>query len=201
MKKLKYILPVAVIAIANVFISCVTEDDQELPNMNPVVYIEDFQGITTGSFNQEAWTIQEEEGTKKWFATSYRDNGYFEFSPFNSGQEVNIGWLVTPSINIDEANAKKFSFKIAQHHVVDNTNNYVKVYVSTDFAGDVTTATWVEKEIKLPPVGGAYNYDFYNSGTIDISEFSGNIYIGFKAVGGTATANAGAYQIDDIKVF
>lgn len=201
MKKFKNIIPVAVFAIANLFTSCVSEDDQNLPNYNPVIFNEDFQAIPAGTFDASQWVIQEEAGSKKWFATSYNGNGYFEFSPFNSGETVNIGWLVTPAISIDQAKAKRLTFNIAQHHVVDTTNNYLSLYISTDFAGDVTTATWVEKSIKLPPVGSANNYDFFNSGIVDLSEFSGTIYIGFKAVGGTATVNAGAYQIDDIKVF
>lgn len=201
MKKFKYILPIAVAMLATTFTSCVTEDDQEIPEYNKVVFFEDFQTITTGSFNQESWVIQEEEGTKKWFSNSYNGNGYFEFSPFNSGETLNIGWLVTPNINLDEANAKRLIFKIAQHHVVDNTSNYLRVMVSTDFNGDIATATWTEKTVKLPPVGNANNYDFFTSGVVDLSEFSGNIRIGFKAVGGTASVNAGAYQIDDIKVF
>lgn len=201
MKKLKYILPLAVITTASLFTSCVTEDDIELPQYNKTVFFEDFQKIVSGDFDSSSWTLFEEAGTKKWFSASYNGNGYFEFSPFGSNENSNIGWLVSPVVNVDAANAKRLVFKVAQHHVVDNTNNYLKVYISTDFSGDVTTATWVEKAINLPPVGSNNNYDFYNSGIVDLSEFSGNIHIGFKAVGNTQSTNAGAYQIDDIKVF
>lgn len=200
MIKIKYILP-TVLMLSGLMTSCVTEDDQELPQYNPVIFYEDFQTILTDSFDATPWTIVNEEGSKSWFSNSYRENGYFEFSPFNSGENLNISWMITPSINIDEANAKRLIFKVAQHHVVDTTNNYLVVMVSDNFSGDISTATWVEKNITLPPTGSAYNYDFYNSGVVDLSEFSGNIHIGFKAVGGTATVNAGAYQIDDIKVF
>lgn len=201
MKKLNYILPIAILAITGVFTACSPEDEQVLPEYSPTIYLEDFQKVIDGTFDESPFTNFAEAGTKKWFSTSYNGNAYYEFSPFNSNETLNVGWFVTPAINIDTAKRKRLTFQSAQHHVVNTENNFLEVLVSTDFTGDVTTATWTVLPFNGPQIGNGFNYDFFNSGAVDLQGFSGNIHIAFKATGGTASANAGAYMIDNIKVF
>jgi len=201
MKKLTYILPAAIIAFTGFFTACSPEDEQVLPSYSPTIYLEDFQKVIDGTFDETRFTNVAEEGSKKWFSNSYNGNAYYEFSPFQSNENLNVAWFVTPSINIDLANTKRLTFQTAQHHVVNTENNFLQVLISTDFKGDVTTATWTEVSFNGPKIGSGFNYDFFNSGAVDLSQFSGNIHIAFKATGGTASNNAGAYMIDNIKVF
>lgn len=201
MKKLKYIFPIAFLTVASFFTACSPEDDQELPQHNKIIYLVDFQQVVDATFDESLFTNFSEAGTKKWFGNKdNRGNGYYEFSPFQSNQPLNIGWFITPAINLDEANAKRLTFQSAQHHVINDTENYLELFVSNNFTGDVTTATWVKFEFKKPQPNSK-NYDWVNSGAINLAQFSGNIHIAFKATGGTASANAGAYMIDNIKVF
>ena len=45
-------------------------------------------------------------------------------------------------------------------------------------------------------------YDFVPSGEVDLSSYSGNLYIAFKYVGsGTNTQLDGGYFVDDVRVF
>lgn len=201
MKKLKYIFPVAVLTFASIFTACSPEDEQDLPTYSPTIYIEDFQKVIDGTFNESLFTNVAESGTKKWFSNSYQGNAYYEFSPFNSNETLNVAWFVTPAINVDTAVKKRLTFQTAQHHVVNVENNFLEVLISTDFTGDVNTATWKSVTFTGPKIGSGFNYDFFNSGAVSLQEYSGNIYIAFKATGGTASANAGAYMIDNIKVF
>ncbi|WCM41384.1 DUF5017 domain-containing protein [Flavobacterium sp. CBA20B-1] len=201
MKKIKFLFPVAVIALVSVFAACSPEDEQELPTYSPTIYMEDFQKVIDGTFDESKFTNIAETGTKKWFSTSYQGNAYYEFSPFNSNETLNVAWFVTPAINVDTAVKKRLTFQSAQHHVVNVENNFLEVLISTDFTGDVTTATWKSVTFNGPKIGSGFNYDFFNSGVINLQEYTGNIYIAFKATGGTASANAGAYMIDNIKVF
>lgn len=201
MKNLIYIFPIALLTIAGLFTACSPEDEQELPQYSPTIYLEDFQKVIDGTFDETLFTNVAESGTKKWFSNSYNGNAYYEFSPFNSNEALNIAWFVTPAINLDSAVKKRLTFQSAQHHVVNTENNYLQVFVSTNFTGDVTTATWNELTFNGPKTGSGFNYDFFNSGAVDLSQYSGNIHIAFKATGGTASANAGAYMIDNIKVF
>ena len=44
-------------------------------------------------------------------------------------------------------------------------------------------------------------YAFVDSGLIDISNYTGTLYVGFKVTGsGTNTIMDGAYQLDDFKI-
>lgn len=201
MKHLKYIFPLAVATLAGLFTACSPEDDQELPQYSPTIYFEDFQGIIDENFDETPFTNVAEVGTKTWFPQSFDNNGYYEFSPFNSNETLNVAWFITPAINLDNATKKRLTFQTAQHHVLNTENNFLQVLISTDFSGDVTTANWTEVSFNAPKTGSSNNYDFFNSGIVDLSTFSGNIYIAFKATGGTAQENAGAYMIDNIKVF
>lgn len=201
MKILKHIFPIAVLALTSTFTACSPEDEQELPQYSPTIYLEDFQKVIDGTFDETPFTNFSEVGTKKWFSTSYQENAYYEFSPFNSNETLNVAWFVTPTINLDAATRKRLTFQTAQHHVVNAENNFLEVFVSSNFTGDVTTATWEKVTFNGPKIGSSFNYDFFNSGAVNLAQFSGNIHIAFKATGGTASANAGAYMIDNIKVF
>lgn len=197
MKKSAYLILIQMIC----FWGCSPESHQELPDHHTVVYFEDFQGILDDTFDESSFHNSSEAGSKKWFANSYQRNGYYEFSPFNSAEILNIAWLVTPGIDLDAANAKRLTFESAQHHVVDSENNHLKVYVSNNFSGNIGTAHWIEVPFKTPEIGTAHNYDFFSSGIVDLKAFNGTIYIAFKATGGMESSNAGAYMIDNIKVF
>ena len=73
--------------------------------------------------------------------------------------------------------------------------------VSTDFDGtNVLGATWEPVAANLPSQANSW-YEFVDSGLIDISEYSGTLYVAFKVVGsGTDLDLDGAYQIDDYKI-
>ena len=93
------------------------------------------------------------------------------------------------------------TFKAAQHHVSDSDNNTLEVLVSTDFDGtNVAAATWTKLNADLPNKDSRW-YAFQDSGEIDLSSYTGTLYIAFKSVAsGTNTALDGSYMIDDVKV-
>ncbi len=198
MKKFRLLYITAALVAGLGFTGCVSEDDQKMPEFNQLVYFEDFQKMVDGTFDDSVWTFFAESGTKNWKQTVYNGDGYYEFNPFQSNEALNVAWLVTPAINIENANKKRLTFEVAQHHVINTQNNFLQAFISTDFTGDVNTATWNEVTFKAP---GTKNYEFSKSGVIDISGYQGPIYIAFKATGGTASANAGSYMINNIRVF
>jgi hypothetical protein len=76
-------------------------------------------------------------------------------------------WLISPAINLNASSAEKLSFTSAAGF--DNGAATLQAFISTDYDGT----------------------------SIDISSYSGTVYIAFKYV---ATAPATTYEIDDIKV-
>ena len=186
------------------FSSC--EEDTSLPPMYPEVYSEDFSRPEgEPAFNFQDWVLFSQAGSKKWFKASYTDsknftNDYIEFSSFGSGDASNIGWAITPAYSLDLLSQKALIFQSAQHHAT-SPENKLELLVSTNFNGtDVLAATWVPLKFKGPVYTNGTNYDFVNSGKVDLSGFSGNIYIAFKVTGNSTTLTGG-FQIDNIKLF
>jgi hypothetical protein len=166
-------------------------------------FSEDFQtAVNSTTLNIPNWTNVATVGTKLWQEKTYQGNGYAELSAFGSGSAVNESWLVSPPIDMDSHTNEVLIFKVAQHHLdVDSPLNSLKVYISTDFTGNVTTATWTQITVPLPTQATSW-YQFVSSGAVDLSTYTGNINVAFKFTGsGTVTTLDGAFQVDDFKVF
>src|SRR5690606_24264753 len=123
-----------------------------------------------------------------------------EFSTYNSGSPVNIGWLISPGIDMDAQENEFLNFKTAQHHL-DSPDNTLEVMVSTDYDGtNVLAATWTPISAELASQSNDW-YEFVDSGLIDLSSYTGTLYVAFKVTGsGTDTTLDGAYQVDDFTI-
>jgi hypothetical protein len=182
---------------------CSPEDDQTIPDFVPLVFSEDFSigGLDDTILDTDGWLNFSEVGTAQWKEQVYSGNTYAEFSSFQSGEAINVGWLVSPSINLDAQENETLLFRSSQSYVTSASNS-LEVLISSDFDGtNVTTATWEPLTATLPTTSSAY-FAFVKSGEIDLSGYTGNVHIAFKVKGsGTNTALDGSYQVDDIRVF
>ena len=150
-------------------------------------------------FDYPGWVNFAEEGNELWSEQFFNNNGYVEFSGFRTGDDVNIGWLVSPSFDLSTAASAYVSFKLAQHHLDDDVNNTLEAFVSTDFDGsDVLSASWTKLNISVPGEDNTW-YAFQDAGLIDVSSYSGTLYLAFKYTGsGTDTSLDGGYFVDDV---
>lgn len=190
-------------SIAALFCGCTKDDDFEIQEFTPMVFAEDFNGGTVLDntvLDTPGWTNYAEAGTVKWKEQVYSHNAYAEFSSFQSGELSNIGWLISPPINMDAHEGEKLVFQTAQAYVSSGANS-LEVLVSTDFDGtNVTAANWQPVEATLPLTSSPY-FAFLNSGEVDLSSYTGNLYLAFKVKGsGTNTALDGSYQVDNIRI-
>ncbi|QOD60155.1 choice-of-anchor J domain-containing protein [Polaribacter haliotis] len=146
------------------------------------------------------WTNVATEGNELWTEQIFSGNGYAEFSGFRSGDAVNVGWLISPAIDMSASSNVFLSFKSAQHHL-DSDANTLEVFVSTDFDGtDVAGATWQPISANLANRSDSW-YAFKDAGLTDLSSYTGTLYVGYKYTGsGTDTELDGAYMIDDFKI-
>ena len=122
-----------------------------------------------GSF--EGWSVVEESGSDDvWTSQS----GYVQGNGYFGGQFANEEWLVSPSIDLtSESNLK---FQITQELDFVGDASLVKILVSTDYSGDVLTATWDEITLGNPATG-----DMASSEDYDFSAYDGQIiHIAFK---------------------
>lgn len=166
------------------------------------IFNEDFETATNNTdLDILGWTNYAEVGSRVWREKTFDNNGYAEFSAFTSGNASNIAWLISPGIDMDAQDEEKLNFSSAQHHL-DSPLNTLEVYVSTDFDGtDVLAATWEPIAASLPSQDNDW-YEMVNSGLIDISSYTGTLYVAFKFTGsGTDQTLDGAYQVDNVSIF
>jgi len=182
---------------------CSPEDDITIPTFTPLLFAEDFaEGAVDNSIlNTTGWKNYAETGTALWKEQVYSGNAYAEFSSFQSGNAVNVAWLISPKINMDLKDKETLVFQSSQSYVSAAANK-LEVLISNNFDGtNVTAATWTPITATLPTTTSPY-FEFIKSGEIDLSQYTGNISIAFKVTGsGTNTTLDGSYQIDDIRVF
>jgi len=164
-------------------------------------FSENFETLPNGpNIYLTGWLNMAEAGSVLWHSERYKGNTYAEFSPYHSKEQSNIGWLITPPIDMDIYSNEYMIFETAQHHF-DNAT--LEVFISNDFDGneaDFLKANWIKVNAVLasktdPP------YKFISSGKIDISSYSGEIYIAFKYTGSGSTKSDGGFFVDNIKVF
>jgi len=197
---LKTLLFAALLALSAT--GCSGDDEQKLPYYAPLIVSEDFEvGADESLLVTEGWTNYAVTGTAKWKIQRYSDNGYAEFNPYQSGNAVNVGLLISPAVTLEAGNSNKLLFQSAQSYVTSAANK-LEVLISTDFDGtNVAAATWTPLQATLPAIGSV-NFAFVKSGLIDLSAYSGTVHIGFKVTGsGTDAALDGAYQIDNVIIY
>lgn len=153
---------------------------------------ENFNGLTT-----EGWTNVNISGTNTdWFISGYNDNDYARISAFDSNNAEADVWLVTPAINLSANSDKILTFDL---EIAYSTGVHLSAYISTDFTGDPTTATWESLNAPIP-TGPTNGFGGLQSiGTLDISSYSGDVYIGFFYEGSDPTQTT-RYHIDNFKV-
>lgn len=202
-----YFLHIVSCTVFLLIISCAPEEDIKNPDFNPLWFSEDFSkgAIDNTILNLEGWRNIAEVGTVQWKTQIFSSNPYAEFSAFQPDplkrEPVNIGWLISPSINMDVVEGETLLFQASQSFVSSAANS-LEVFIATDYNGtNLPTANWQTIAAKLPTTSSPY-FEFVKSGEIDLSSFTGNINIAFKVKGsGTNTALDGSYQVDAIRIY
>lgn len=182
--------------------SCTKDDSYEIPPVKQVVFEENFNTNTDGTIlDTPNWTNISQQGTKKWIERVFSSNGYAEFTSFNSGQAMNVAWLISPEINMDAQEGEKLFFQTA-HNFLTSRDNTIELMVSKDYDGtNFAAASWIKVEANMvnPDVA---RFVWVNSGEVDFSKFTGKIHFAFKVTGsGTNTNLDGTFQLDNIRLY
>ena len=156
---------------------------------------EDFDSIE--DYVDAGWTnANVSSGNTVWEIGNFNNSNYAQISGFSSGENEIDVWLVTPSINMDNTTKEELLFDIQSSY--DN-GTILSVLISSDFTGDVTTATWeiLDASIPVGPSGGFG--DFEPVGPINISCVDGTVNIAFVYEGSDPSATT-RYHVDNIQV-
>lgn len=154
----------------------------------------DFSGITDIA-QLSGWTLDTPSGNKPWFVQSYNSNTFAACTGYNGkpGAQGFDSWLITPPLAVDKMASKTMSFTTCVGYSGSGT---LEVYAMT--SPSPATATLTRLNADIPSPTGSWS-DFIPSGTIDLSSFSGTIYIGFRYVGAESTGYT-TYRIDDLMI-
>lgn len=159
---------------------------------------EDFESISSASdLTNAGWTnVNVNGGSTLYAPRSFSGNGYLQISAFRSGESPLEAWLVSPEIDLDATTAEELTF---QTNTGYDNGKAMSVYVSSDFSGDVSTATWLRIDAVLSEGPSSGYNSFLDSGSINMSCLSGKVHVAFKyegADGGVTTT----FQVDNVKV-
>ncbi len=169
------------------------------------IWSEDFSSIANPYDPITSMTVVMEAGTKDWHGDGYNGQSA-EMSAYQSTEASNIGWLITPAIDLTTATAPKLTFKSSLKYFA---GDLLTVWVSTDYDGGTSpqTATWTELTTanivdSNDPVDGASGMNFTTSGDVDLSAYlsSSTVYIAWKYVGGDTPGQTTKYRVDDIRI-
>ena len=124
--------------------------------------------------------------------------GYWKASTFvNSTNYPSESFLVSPEIDLTDATNPQLSFDGACRFFGTNPEDFLSVQIAADYEGNAATATWTELDV--PNWSDGNNWDFYNSGVIDLSPYKGQkVHIAFKYV--STSERAATWEIKNVLV-
>jgi len=161
------------------------------------ILFEDFQEGEAGQpLDLPGWFNIVETGTRPWEMDNFQDNQFGMATSFQSSDEENKMWLITPGFEVE--NGVKLEFESAQgFHVHDG----LTVYISNNFdENDPTAADWTELDARI---AGPQDdrWGFVSSGTIDLSAFPGNAHIAWVYEGSAPRDETTTYRLDNVRIF
>lgn len=177
------------------------DDDDSVPgDAVPLPFNEKFEGLVDyDPIALQGWTNQDVSGSsRKWESRSFDGNGYAQLTAYNANSAVET-WLITPGLDLTTENAAQLSFETKDGHY---NGEALSVYISTDFTGNATSATWTQLNNVTISSGhtGGYGDSFISSGNVDLAQYLGQvIYVGFKYVGSSGGVTT-TIQIDNVSV-
>ncbi|GAB1308395.1 DUF5689 domain-containing protein [Urechidicola sp. KH5] len=163
-----------------------------------VLLDESFEGTSEAQLMTDGWSWTNVNGGSENFELrSFGGNSYMQASAFRSGEEPMEAWLITPIINLDGTTDEELTFetKVGFHN-----GDALTVFVSTDYSGDIDTATWalVDADLADSPSSG-YGSSFTPSGSINISCLEGDVVVAFRYLGSDSGITT-TFQVENVKV-
>lgn len=170
------------------------------------VFSEDFESMTNNTnVSGNGWTNFAEEGFNNWRVSTTSDSGnpgsqMAKMSAYNSNDNSNVSWLISPSIDLDAQSLEFLTFESSNSF---SDNSELEVLISTDWDGNqanILTANWLTLPAAIVD-DSEYYQNWVSSGSINLSSYSGTAYIAFKYTGGDDnTDQTGTYEIDNFNV-
>lgn len=162
---------------------------------------EDFNASTMmGTYTAEGWlNVETIGGLSGWYIKSYQGENYVTVSAYlgdaTGGPYVN--WLISPPIDLDKSPAKTLTFDTQASYKADDSN--LEVYLLYANVPESESRVKLNCAIAEAPESGYSSW--INSGTIDLSQYQGVVYIGWRYYSAKgASGNSTTYSLDNINI-
>ncbi|MCB0694699.1 MAG: choice-of-anchor J domain-containing protein [Lewinellaceae bacterium] len=157
---------------------------------------EDFETVgNNADVALSGWLNVATKGTRVWRGKTFSGNTYVQATAFNDTEPEMETWLITPAIDLSVD--KKLSFRSSVAFWVHNGGS---VLISTNFDGaNIGGASWTSLGAQLPN-SSTVNYDWVESGDVDLSGYTGTGYIAFVYNGSGPGGQTTTFIIDDVLV-
>ena len=163
-------------------------------------YFADPMTEETGKFAIKDVTLPE-GSSYVWKIDSY---GYYKGSAYVGGKNLaSESYVVSSEIDLSEATAPVLSFDLALNFLSGNAaTDFFQVKVSSDYAGNVSSATWTDVAYDASGIGSSWDF---SSQRIDLSTFNGKkivvafVYKSTDACAPTAEIKNASVQEKDAK--
>ena len=122
-----------------------------------------------------------------------------KMSGFSGTSNANEDWLISPSVNLDNYSYETLSFLSAMKFGTPTDGSFTLLYSSDYTSGDPTLATWTPISVPTANLPTGADWNFVQSGNIDVSSASGsNVHFAIKYI--STTSSAATWEITDIKL-
>ncbi len=142
----------------------------------------------------ETWEAYFEDGTNASLGISARMGSYL------SGDDDNIGWLITPEIQFDSQQGEELHFKTSNSFADEST---LELLFSSDWNGEpdtVPNATWQILTHAIIVEDDDFFGDWVFSGYVDLSCIEGSGHIAWRYTGSGDADEDGTYELDEIEI-
>ena len=172
------------------------------------IFSDDFETQPTFSpISGNGWTNYSQEGTEPWEAyvsggSNASQGVSARVGSFGSNDTSTISWLITPQIDLGANPNAVLEFETSNSFSDGST---MEVLLSKDWDGTtagVATATWAIVDDAYVTQDSDFFGSWFDSGLVDLSCETGQIYIAFKYVGNDAPTDDfnGTYELDNIRI-
>lgn len=143
------------------------------------------------------WTNVTISGDKEWYKTAFNGNGYAAMTGYKGTTPPFEAWLISPAVDMSKLTEKVLTFR-TQVNGYGSTTSRLQVAILTDANPEACDPAFLANAVFATAPESGYS-EWAASGDIDLSSYTGTIYVGFF-YSATADANYATWCVDDVKL-
>ncbi|MGM9827533.1 MAG: DUF5689 domain-containing protein [Muribaculaceae bacterium] len=152
---------------------------------------EGFEGGTLPA----GWKLVKVSGDKDWYFRQFNENYYATVSGYQGKTPPFDAWLITPGLDLSKMDSKVLTFA-TQVNGYGSTTSKFQVFV---LSADDPSKQLGELKPAVPTAPASGYSEWVESGNLDLSSYSGVVYIGFRYEA-AQDANYATWCVDNIKL-